>query len=345
MMKPILPDSFPKPESAHWAQTFWMLVLLMTVGLLPAFGQMALPSDGKYVGNILRATTTLDVDYDTYWNQVTAENSGKWGRVEETRDVMDWSQLDVIYDYTRSRGIPFKQHVFVWGQQSPDWITDLPEQEQRQEVEEWIAAFAARYPDTEFIDVVNEPLHAPAAYREALGGAGETGWDWVIWSFEKTREYFPDAELLLNDYNILSSNENTGNYLKIIHLLKDWDLIDGIGVQAHFLETASIATIKHNLDRLASTGLPIYISELDIDLGDDTAQLKRYQELFPVFWTHSAVRGITFWGYQEGKIWRDNAYLLRADGSERPALIWLKEYMTPTVAQGSVMSRSPGPAN
>lgn len=314
----------------------------MIVGLHPAFGQMAAPTDGKFVGNILKHNTTLDEDFDTYWNQVTPESSGKWGKVEATRDVMDWSELDFIYQYTRDRGIPFKQHTFMWGQVSPGWVTSLPEAEQRAEVEEWIAAFAARYPDTESIDVVNEPLHAPADYRQALGGAGETGWDWVIWAFEKTREYFPDAELLLNDYDILSSDGWTSNYLNIINLLKDRGLIDGIGVQAHFLETASIATIQNNLDRLAATGLPIYISELDINLGDDTAQLNRYQELFPIFWTHPAVRGITFWGYKEGGIWRTNGYLLRTDGSERPALTWLKEYIAANPQPFGASVTSPG---
>jgi len=319
-----------------------LLALLLTVGVLPVAGQMAAPTDGKFLGNILKHNTTTDPDYLTYWNQVTPENSGKWGEVEKTRDVMDWTQLDFIYQYTRTHGIPFKQHTFVWGQQTPDWILALPLAEQREEVEEWIAAFAARYPDTEYIDVVNEPLHAPAAYREALGGAGETGWDWVIWAFETTRKYFPDAKLLINDYSIISSDGGTSNYLNLINLLQDRGLLDGIGEQAHFYESTSIATLQNNLDRLAATGLPIYISELDIHLGDDTEHLNRYQELFPIFWTHPGVRGITFWGYKQGTMWRDRGYLLRTDGSERPALTWLKEYIAANPQPFGASVTSPG---
>ena len=285
---------------------------------------MAATSNGKFVGNVLSSTDTV---FDTYWNQATPENSGKWGEVEGSRDVMNWTNLDYIYNYTRTRGIPFKLHTFVWGQQYPAWITALSQAEQRAEVEEWIAACAARYPATEFIDVVNEALHAPAPYRDALGGAGATGWDWVIWSFEKARQYFPNARLLINDYNILNSDGATTNYLTIINLLKDRGLIDGIGEQAHFYETTSLTTIQNNLARLAATGLPIYISEFDLDFADDTAQLNRYQTLFPVFWTNPAVRGITFWGYKQGAIWRTNGYLLRTAGSERPAMTWMKNYI------------------
>ena len=42
---------------------------------------------------------------------------------------------------------------------------------------------------------------------------------------------------------------------------------------------------------------------------------------------HSAVKGITFWGYLQGRTWIPNSHLIRSDGSERPALTWLKQYM------------------
>jgi len=316
------------------------IALLLAVGTLPAVGQMAATSNGKFVGNVL-SSNTLDPVFDTYWNQATPENAGKWGSVEATRDVMNWTQLDYMYAYTRARGIPFKLHTFVWGQQTPAWITTLSAAEQREEVEEWIAAAAARYPGTEFIDVVNEPIPAPAAYREALGGNGATGWDWVIWSFEKTRQYFPHAKLLLNDYSVLSSDSKTAQYLTIINLLKARGLIDGIGEQGHFFESTSITTLQNNLNRLAATGLPIYISELDVHLADDTSQLNRYQQLFPIFWTNPAVRGITFWGYKQGAIWRTDGYLLRTDGSERPAMTWMKNYMAANPQSFSASVTSP----
>ena len=58
-----------------------------------------------------------------------------------------------------------------------------------------MAALAARYPDVDFVDVVNEPLHAVPSYAAALGGAGATGYDWVLTAFEMAREHFPGAEL------------------------------------------------------------------------------------------------------------------------------------------------------
>src|SRR4030042_5028347 len=141
----------------------------------------------KFLGNIIGGS--VPADFATYWNQVTPENAGKWGSVEKTRDNMTWSGLDMTYNYAKDRDFPFKHHNFVWGQQQPGWITDLTPEEQKAEVEEWIQLYGEKYSGTDFIDVVNEPLHAPPAYKNALGGDGVTGWDWVIWAFKKARYY------------------------------------------------------------------------------------------------------------------------------------------------------------
>jgi len=66
-------------------------------------------------------------------------------------------------------------------------------------------AYCQRYPLTDFIDVVNEPLHAPPSFASALGGSGTTGWDWVVWCFQTARQKCPNAKLLLNDYDIVNS--------------------------------------------------------------------------------------------------------------------------------------------
>ena len=130
-----------------------------------------------------------------------------------------------------------------------------------------------RYPGLDMIDVVNEPLsgHNPAPYSAALGGAGATGWDWVIWAFQKARLYMPNTKLLLNDYSIINDNGPTTSYLQIINVLQAKGLIDGIGVQGHSfeLEGGDTNIMKNNLDRLAATGFPVYISEFDLgNLGN-----------------------------------------------------------------------------
>lgn len=269
-------------------------------------------------------------DYEhlvTYFNQITPENAGKWGSVEATRDVMDWTALDTAHQTAVDNGFEFKYHVLLWGQQQPGWIASLPAEEQLAEIEEWMAAVAARYPDLDLVEVVNEPMNAPPSYRDALGGAGETGYDWIITAFEMAREHFPNAQLILNEYNVIVDDGLTTNYLNIIGLLQERGLIDGIGEQAHFYERANPEVLAANLDRLAATGLPIYISEFDLNLADDADQANVMSRLFPIFWDHPRVAGVTHWGHLQGSVWRTNAYLIRTDGTTRPALDWLMCYI------------------
>lgn len=283
------------------------------------------------------------LNFVNYWNQVTPENGGKWGSVEGTRDVMNWAQADASYALAKANGYPFKWHAFIWGNQQPGWIESLSTAEQAEEIREWYAAVAERYPDIDQIEVVNEPLHDPPRgptngnYIEALGGNGVTGWDWVINAFVLAREYFPNSELILNDYSISNDGNATTNYINIINLLKERGLIDAIGDQAHAFSTTEAAPMnnhKANLTRLQATGLPIYATELDIDgvltgVINDEVQVASFKRIFPTFWEHPGVKGVTIWGYVRGFHWRNaqGDWLLYQNGGERPAMQWLIRYV------------------
>lgn len=291
-----------------------------------------LPGSIKYIGNITQGGN-LRSDFDQ-WNQLTPENEGKWRYLEPVRDEMNWESMDEYYQYTRSRGIPLKAHTFCWGSQQPDWIGDLSEQEQREEVEEYIRSYCERYPAVEWIDAVNEPDHAPPVYRNALGGAGETGHDWIIQCFRWARQYCPNATLILNDYNVLRGY--TDQYVAIAKKVKATGLLDAVADQAHSLETISMAELELNMQKLAALELPIFISEYDVDVEDDAEQLDVYRKQFPFFYNHPQVVAITLWGYVQGQTWRDNTFLLRSDDTKRPAFDWITErYMTPGAACGN----------
>lgn len=307
----------------------------------------------KFLGSA--HSPSQSVNFAAYWNKVTPENAGKWGSVEGTRDVMNWTQLDTAYNLARSNGFPFHFHVLVWGNQQPAWIETLPPAEQLEEIQEWFAEVAARYPDADFIEVVNEPLHDPpnqpgnggGNYIGALGGSGATGWDWILNAFRMARPLFPNSKLMINDFSITNSTADTARYKAIIELLQAENLVDAIGVQGHAFSTRPnipMSTHIANLDSLASTGLPIYVTELDIDGPTDDIQLADYQRIFPVFWEHPAVQGITLWGYRPGH-WRSaqGAYIVLDNGAERPAMLWLQDYVrdaVPAVTPGQSFSIS-----
>ena len=339
-----------KPEGKFIMKIFRVIafgmVVLMSVNELEA--QTAPLADGldKWLGSAYSGSQFRN--HELYWNQVTPENAGKWGSVEPARDQMNWTAMDDAYLHAREYDAAIRFHVLVWGSQQPGWIAGLPPAEQLEEIREWFETVASRYRRIDYLEVVNEPLHQPpdgrdgaGNYVEALGGSGDTGWDWVITAFEMAREIFPaSTKLIINDYGILSDLNAAGRYREIIELLQERDLIDGIAVQGHAFNTRP-GSFKGEqvLDFLAETGLPIQVAEMDVDgnpnsdpnVSDeqsDQNQLNDMQRIFPVLWEHEAVEGITFWGWRPG-LWRQSqeAYLIRSDGSERPAMEWLREYL------------------
>lgn len=280
----------------------------------------------KFVGNI---TTHNQVNYNglnfaTYWNQITPENAGKWGSVQPNpASQFNWSTLDAIYDYAQENGIIFKQHTFVWGSQQP---SGTPTQQQ---VINWIQSFCQRYPETALIDVVNEPPpHTTPSYANNIGGGTNGNWQWITNSFKWAREHCPDAILILNDYNNIEWPNDNQHFIDIVKtVLQNGGPIDAVGAQAHDLDHGSVTStqVQNLLNKLHNdTGLPVYITEMDLSYVSNEQQLQAYQTYFPMFWNASFVQGITIWGWIDGTTWdlAPNSGLVKGTTS-RSAMTWL----------------------
>jgi endo-1,4-beta-xylanase len=276
---------------------------------------------------------------ENYFNQITPENAGKWGSVEAVRDEYVWTGVDEALALAEEHGFPFRFHVLLWGSQQPAWIASLPPEEQLTEIREWFEAVNERYgARIDFLEVANEFDNQPPTaenegnYVEALGGAGVTGFDWVVTAFRMAREVFPpNVQLMLNEYSVINTQERTDLYIQLVQTLLQEDLIDAIGEQGHaFSTTGAVEPLVERINQLGTTGLPLYITEMDID-GPPPQQLIDYQRLFPPIWENPNVQGVTLWGYRPG-MWREEqeATLVYENGAEKPALRWLKGYLRGT---------------
>lgn len=261
-----------------------------------------------------------------YWNQFTPENEGKWGSVQSTAGgPFNWGALDTEYQYCQSNNVIFKQHNFVWGAQQPSGNIGP------MDVQNWMNAYCQRYPNVKLIDVVNEPLpgHNPAPYANNIGGSGSSGWDWVVNALSWARAACPNATLLVNDYNTIESQSDHDKFVSMINAVKGAGApIDAVGAQGHAAYNLPAATVQNFIDDLAAkTGLPVYITEYDINLADDNQQLSVMKDQFPMFWNDANVKGITLWGYIVGATWEPNTGLMTSTGTMRPAMSWLVNFL------------------
>ena len=326
-------------------------ILLLAAIMLSVDADAQLSSNqDKFLGNITTGWPgSMDWDgfiYSDYWNQVTPENGSKWGTVQGGgKNSYNWTGADNAFRYAQQHGFPFKFHCLVWGSQYPNWIKDLSPEERYQAIVNWMDAAKKHYPDLEMIDVVNEAMngHQSDTYlmSEALGGAGETGYDWIIKAFELAHERWPNAILIYNDYNVLQWGVE--EFIGLVGTLRDAGApIDAYGCQAHSftLNECSKSTLQNNLKRIQDAlKIPMYITEYDINFANDAQQETKYQEQIPLFWEADYCAGVTLWGWFVGQTWEDNTGLIK-NKQERAALQWLREYMQTDAAKNA---KSPFP--
>jgi GH35 family endo-1,4-beta-xylanase len=318
---------------------------LMAAGILTCpleAGAQLSDNPSKFLGNI---TTRGTVEaggglpqYYTLWNQITCENESKWASVEGTRGTFNWSGADRAFDYARQHDFTYKFHALVWGSQYPGWLEALTPKERFGAIINWFDHAKAQYDTLPMIDVVNEAIdnHQPGnpMMKESLGGGGKTGYDWLIKAFEMAYERWPGAILIYNDYNSLSWDVD--KYIDLVRTLRNAGApIDAYGNQAHDVSTISAANLQKALDKQQEAlKMPMFITELDIDVASDSQQKKQYETIFPLMWEADYCAGVTLWGYVYGATWVNNSGLYK-NGKERPAMTWLKEYIASDKAKSA----------
>jgi GH35 family endo-1,4-beta-xylanase len=116
-----------------FSTVFFILFFISILSPVKTFTQEQLAKGkSKFLG--CGTSSYLFRDIDKYWNQVTPGNGGKRGSVSSVRGQYNWTNLDKIYNYAINRGLFYKHHTFVLGQQYPVWITSLDSANQREQI-------------------------------------------------------------------------------------------------------------------------------------------------------------------------------------------------------------------
>ena len=354
------------------------LVAAAVAGLASVANAAFADGGAKFVGNITTSGQIRD-DMGTYWNQITPENGCKWGSIHSLSGGNSGTSQFAWDNYDKCEGAykwakekpgerHFKFHALVWGSQYPNFLCKkknpgITVELTKKYITEWMDAVAAKFPDLEYIDVVNEAIWAGDNYHsgygkpaagaegrstddtecggsyiiEALGGDdvvnGKHQYNFVKTAFEMARERWPQAKLIYNDYNTLSWQMNEGIEM-IQTLLANGAPIDFYGQQAHDCKGMSKSDFESKLTKIHNeTGLPLLISEYDIGEADDQKQKNDYANQIPFMWETEWIGGITIWGYIDGATWASNTGIIK-NGQDRAAMTWLKEYFANNLDKG-----------
>ena len=312
------------------------------------------------------------------FNQITAENDLKWERIHprEGPTGYDFGPADAFVQFGEKHGLTLVGHTLVWHNQTPDWVfagthpapasAHPPGEKQPgqlkpayagprasraellERMREHIHAVVGRYKGKIKVwDVVNEAVANEGAERTLRNSLWLQiiGPDYLALAFRYAHEADPDAILRYNDYGL----EDPAKIQKLVTLVKSLQEqkvpIHAIGTQAHLnVTTGTFDKIDRSLTELAKLGLPIHVTELDInsaqsgqsstdaDVGANAASTqgglvaeadqrltRAYEGVFRAIMKHrDVVKMVTFWGVNDAVSWRRAGNPLLFDGANQP---------------------------
>lgn len=258
-----------------------------------------------------------------HFNSITAENDMKFIEIQPAEGQFTFEKADQLAAFAKENGMKMRGHTLVWHNQTPDWVfQDADRETLLQRMKDHITSVMKRYKGTIFCwDVVNEAvtdegpeLYRPTKWLEIIGE------DYIEKAFEFAHEADPDALLFYNDYNESNPEKREKIYKLVKSLIDKGVPIHGVGLQAHWnLVNPSLEDIRTAIERYASLGLKLHLTELDIsvfnfedkrtDLKQPThemleLQAERYQRVFQLLRQYqNHITSVTFWGAADDYTW------------------------------------------
>lgn len=288
-------------------------------------------------------------------NVAVFENDLKWGEWENpikqarTIEALEW----LVQQDIRVRG-----HTLVWPiDQSP--AESFPSVDSLEAALKSRASAVAGHAKLKGRlmdwDVVNEPtrygFHVDRYEGKAgLHDSGRLG-PMLADCFARVRSVDQDARRVLNEFGVLefAGGMSARDARLRLHLANlralDAGLVQAVGLQAHFGVGGLISPkrLRAKLDEYESaTGLPIVISELDVNVADESLRADYLRDVMIAAFSHRAVTDILLWAWLDGS-GLEHAGMFAPDGTLRSHAIawinlvhreWITDVVVPLDAQG-----------
>jgi endo-1,4-beta-xylanase len=281
---------------------------------------------GRYFGTAVAANRLGESDYVTVlnreFNSVTPENEMKWDALEPSQGSFNFGNADRIVSHARGRGMSVRGHTLVWHSQLPGWVNNLTGSNLRSAMNNHINQVMGHWRgQIHSWDVVNEAFEENGTRRNSVFQR-QLGNGYIEEAFRAARAADGNAKLCYNDYNTDGQNAKSNAVYSMVQDFRNRGVpIDCVGFQSHFNAQSPVpADYQQNLQRFASLGVDVQITELDIE-GSGTAQADNYRRVVATCLAVSRCTGITVWGVTDKYSWRPNGTPLLFDGNynKKPA--------------------------
>ncbi|KAG6403631.1 hypothetical protein SASPL_135859 [Salvia splendens] len=240
------------------------------------------------------------------FNAAVFENELKWNATEFIQGQVNYTLPDQMLEFVQANQITVRGHNIFWEnpQYIPKWAQNLTGSALESAVTSRIQSLMHKYRgDFVHWDVNNEMLHFDF-YEDRLGPNA------TLHLFKAAHQSDPLATLFMNEFNVVetcSDAESTVDaYVSRMRGLQRGGVtVGGIGLQGHF-DVPNPPLMRAVLDKLATLGLPIWLTEVDIsnEFTKET-QAIYLEEVVREGFSHPAVNGIVLWtAFRRGRCYQ-----------------------------------------
>jgi len=271
-----------------------------------------------------------------HFNKTTFESGFRWqnwfvparqGRLDEHKELLN----DMIA-FCESRNIGIRGHYLSWAPLSRESYKPTNYREHPEKLWPELSAHI-----DEMIAFVDERLAEWDAVNHIIGWNGTladvTGSNEIYAKIIRHARSKTKTPLWVNEGAILPGGSRTDAYEKMIrYLFENGAAPDGIGFMGHFKENSlrPIEELWQTYDRFAKFGVPLQLTEFDIDTTDEQLQADYLRDVMTITFSHPSFNAIVMWGFWEGRHWRPDAALWRRDFSIKPCGKMWKELVFET---------------
>ncbi|XP_020532391.1 endo-1,4-beta-xylanase 5-like isoform X3 [Jatropha curcas] len=225
----------------------------------------------------------------------TFTNEMKWYSTEKMRGYENYTVADAMVRFAEENDIRIRGHNIFWDdpKYQPEWVKNISSDELRESAAKRINSVVPRYKGKLIAwDVMNENLHF-SFFEDKLGKDASSVY------FALAHQLDPGTMLFMNEYNTIENcgdeAANPVNYIRkfqeILSYPGNEKILAGIGVQGHFgSDQPNLAYMRASLDILASSGLPIWLTEVDVRRGPNQAEYM--EQVLREGYSHPGVEGI-----------------------------------------------------
>ncbi len=244
------------------------------------------------------------------FNIFTPENALKAQFVHPQRNVYAFGEADNLTDVALANDASVHGHTLVYGKANPDWMSTFPKAQResimRDHVKTIVSHFGTRVAEW---DVVNEPMSNNEKDRRSRNG--NRGLESTIWfqamgeryidiAFNEAHRANPRAILYVNDYGLENKGARWDTFLSLIRRLQARKVpISGVGFEAHVYHDTDIIdvqSLRAHMRILASLGLKVRVSEIDVYGDNRTTQATQYANVLRACLLEPNCTSYTTWG-------------------------------------------------